>query len=144
MQNISNAAMFADASLTSADAADPNEREAAGTTVDTTFVLFFLALDLGQGWLSFGFDGVAAAATLLAFVVLPYFIFQPSNAFRSWVVGRILVAAAGVSLGLMLRQSIGVLLPEVFAYLPMTLLIVASIICCNVQTYGILRDRLAR
>jgi hypothetical protein len=35
-------------------------------------------------------------------------------------------------------------LPEGFRYVPMTLLIVAAIICCNVQIYGILKHRLAR
>lgn len=143
MQDISNSAVFAGASLMS-DKAEENSQRAF--TLDTTFVLFFLALDLGNSWLNFGLDGFLAGLTLAVFAVVPYFLFDSETApdFRQWLTGRVLVAAAGVSFGLMLRQSVGILLPDAARYLPMTLLIVAAIICCNVQIYAILKNRLAR
>ena len=143
MQNISNSAMFAGASLI-------NDRSEESTgrvfTLDTTFVLFFLALDLGSSWLNFGLDGLLAGLTLVVFAVVPYFLTGSDNLpdFLQWLTGRILVAVAGVSFGLMIRQSIGVLLADGAEYLPLMLLIVAAIICCNVQIYAILKNRLAR
>lgn len=146
MQNISNAAMFVDATLVGRESTKTEAVGERSFALDTTFVLFFLALDLGQSWLSFGFDGLLAVVTLVAFIVIPYFLpfADEKRDFRSWVLGRILVAAAGLSLGFMLKQSIGVLLPEAFRFAPMTLLIVAAIVSCYVQIYGIIKVRLAK
>lgn len=146
MQNISNAAMFAEATIVGRESPRTEAVSEHSFALDTTFVLFFLSLDLGQSWLSFGFDGLLATITLAAFIAIPYFLPFADEKwdFRSWVLGRILVAAAGLSLGLMLKQSIGVLLPEAFRFAPMTLLIVAAIISCYVQIYGIIKVRLAR
>lgn len=143
MQNISNAAVLADSSLISTNVELRTDRL---QNVDTTFVLFFLALDMGQGWLNLGLDGVLASMTLGAFIVLPYVLpfGGEKPAFGDWVMGRTVVAATGVTLGLMLNQSIGVLLPEAVRFVPMSLLIVAAIICCYVRIYGIMKDRLTR
>lgn len=143
MQNISNAAVLAEASLISTKVELRTDRF---QNVDTTFVLFFLALDMGQGWLTLGLDGILAAITLVGFITLPYVLpfGDDRPAFGEWVLGRTVVAAAGVTLGLMLNQSIGVLLPEAVRFVPMSLLIVAAIICCYVRIYGIMKNRLAR
>jgi len=113
--------------------------------VDTTFVLFFLAVDCGQK-LSVGIDGLFAAATLVMFIVLPYYLpFRGDKPnFERWVLGRILIAAFAIFLGLMFRQSLGVVLPEAFRLVPLTLLIVAAMLSCYIRFYGLLRIRLAK
>ena len=47
-------------------------------------------------------------------------------------------------LGAIFKQSLGVVLPETFRFLPMTLLIVTAMLCCYVQFYGFLKLRLAK
>jgi hypothetical protein len=114
--------------------------------LDTTFVLFFLALDFGQAWLTFGFDGLLAGTTLIAFALLPYFLPFAGDRpeFGRWAAGRFVLAAFGITLGLMLKQSIGVLLPEWLRFIPMTLLIVSAIFSLYFQLYATLKVRLAR
>ena len=114
--------------------------------VDTTFVLFFLAIDFGQSMMGFGIDAVFSGLTLGMLLVLPYFF--PSNAekpdFRSWLLGRSLIAVFAVALGLMYRQTLGVVLPDAFRFLPLTLLILTAMVSCYLQLYAIIRFRLAR
>lgn len=142
MQNISDAAVFADSSLA---VSKPGER-ARPFTLDTTFVLFFLAMEMGRSGFDLDFESLLSTATLAAFVVLPYFLpfSGEGGSFGRWLVGRMFVAAAGAMCGFVLGQAAGTLLPEAFRFVPMTLLIVAAIICCNIQMYGILKFRLAR
>ena len=146
MENISTRAMFAEPSLSIAGSHETELENASQFTLDTTFVLFFLAMDLAQMNLSISFSTLLQVFTLLVFLVVPYFLpFTSENrSFSNWLIGRIVVAGAGVMFGLMLGQAIGTVLPDAFRFVPMTLLIVAAIICCNVQIYGILKHRLAR
>jgi len=137
--------MFAEPTLLVSEQA--SELESAGRfTLDTTFVLFFLAMDLGLVGMNFGFATALQLMTVVAFLVLPYFLpfTGDQQGFSKWIIGRIVVAAVGITFGLMLGQAIGTVLPDAFRFVPMTLLIVAAIICCNVQIYGILKHRLAR
>ena len=142
MQNITEAAIFADP-IRAVSRSDERSRT---FTLDTTFVLFFLAMEMAQT--SFDLDMVSAlsSATLIAFLVLPYFLplMGENVGFVRWMTARILVAGMGVIFGLVLSQATGTLLPDTFRFVPMSLLIVATIICCNIRIYGILRDRLAR
>lgn len=145
MQNISTRAIFAEQPLLVSKRA--SEGDTTGQfTLDTTFVLFFLAMDLGQVSLTTSVVTVLQLTTLVVFLVVPYFLpfTGDQQGFSKWLIGRIVVAAVGISLGLMLGQAIGTVLPDAFRFVPMTLLIVAAIICCNVQIYGILKHRLAR
>jgi hypothetical protein len=41
-----------------------------------------------------------------------------------------------VLLGVMFKQTVGVVLPETFRFLPMTLLIATAMISCYIQFYG--------
>ncbi|MDI1243466.1 MAG: hypothetical protein PSX80_16250 [bacterium] len=145
MQNISTRAMFAEPTLLIAASEKSNE-SAIPFTLDTTFVLFFLAMDLGLVSLTMSVATVLQVATLVVFLVVPYFLpFTGDHQdFSRWLVGRIVVGAVGITFGLMLGQAIGTVLPDAVRFVPMTLLIVAAIICCNVQIYGILKHRLAR
>lgn len=145
MQNISTRAMFAEPTLLVPGQTSEGEITRQ-FTLDTTFVLFFLAMDLGLVSLSMSVATVLQLATLAVFLVVPYFLpfTGAQQSFSKWIIGRIVVAAVGITFGLMLGQAIGTVLPDAFRFVPMTLLIVAAIICCNVQIYGILKHRLAR
>ncbi len=119
--------------------------ENRGFVIETTFVLFFLAVEFGQSFSGLTFDGVFLALTLLMIIVLPYFL--PSNEkpnFKSWLLGRSFITIFAVSLGLIFKQSVGVVLPETFRFLPMTLLIVTAMLSCYIQFYGFLKLRLAK
>jgi hypothetical protein len=112
---------------------------------DTTFVLFFLAVDCGQRF-TFGAEGMLSAVTLAMFVVLPYFLpFQGEKPeFERWLFGRVAIVAFAIVLGAMFRQALGVILPDMFRFVPFTLLIVAAMISCYIQFYSLLRFRLAK
>src|SRR5262245_48482745 len=83
-------------------------------SVDTTFVLFFLAMDFGLSPSFFAIESVASVFTLAVILVLPYFL--PTDVekpeFVTWLLGRTLIAVFAVALGMMFQQGIGVLLPE--------------------------------
>ena len=121
------------------------ETERRNFVVDTTFVLFFLAVDCGQRF-TFGIDGLLSAITLAMFVVLPYFLpFEGEKPdFERWLFGRVVIAAFAIVLGAMFRQALGVILPDMFRFIPLTFLIVAAIISCYIQFYSLLRFRLAK
>lgn len=116
-----------------------------GFAIDTTFVLFFLAIEFGQTFLNFSLDGIFLALTLAAIVVLPYFL--PSGEkpeFGNWLLGRGLITGFGVLLGVMFKQSLGVVLPETFRFLPMTLLIITAMLSCYIQFYSLLKLRFVK
>ena len=117
-----------------------------GFAIDTTFVLFFLAVDFGQSLFSFGLDGIFSAVTLGMLIVLPYLLPSVGEKpeFGGWVAGRIVITVFAVGLGMMFRQTLGTVLPEALRFLPMTLLIAAAMISTYIQFYGILRFRLAK
>jgi 4-amino-4-deoxy-L-arabinose transferase-like glycosyltransferase len=113
--------------------------------VETTFILFFLAVEFGQSINVFSIDSIVMAITLLAFIVVPYFLPSDNKPdFGNWVLGRSLIAAFAVGLGMMFKQSLGVALPETMRYLPMTLLIVTAMLGCYIQFYSLLKIRLAK
>ena len=119
--------------------------DSKGFAVDTTFVLFFLAIELGQSFSFAAFDSVLMAITFLMLLVLPYFL--PSDekpGLANWLLGRSLIAAFAIALGVMFRQTLGVVLPETFRFLPMTLLIGTAMISCYIQYYSFLKFRLAK
>jgi hypothetical protein len=120
--------------------------EGRGFAIDTTFVLFFLAMDFGQSVFSFGLDGFFSAITLLMLIVLPYLLPAAGEKpeFTGWVFGRFVIASFAIVLGAMFKQTLGVVLPDTFRFLPMTFLIAAGMISCYIQFYGIMKFRLAR
>ena len=116
-----------------------------GFALETTFVLFFLAVEFGQSFSGLTLDGVVLALTLLIVIVLPYFLpADEKPSLKSWLLGRSLITIFAVLLGLMFKQSVGVVLPETFRFLPMTLLIVTAMLSCYIQFYGFLKLRLAK
>ncbi|MGI8668661.1 MAG: hypothetical protein ACR2J3_02310, partial [Aridibacter sp.] len=66
--------------------------ENSNFAIDTTFVLFFLAVDLGQNLSFVAFDTVFLGITLFAVAVLPYFIqTNEKPEFGNWLLGRGLI-----------------------------------------------------
>lgn len=110
---------------------------------DTTFVLFFLAVEYGRNLQLFSFDGAVMGTTMLMVMVLPYFL--PTSTTRSsfgfWVAGRTVITLFGMLFGLVLGYSTGSVLPDAVAYLPLMFLILAAVISCYVQFYGLLKLR---
>ncbi len=116
-----------------------------GFAIDTSFVLFFLAVEFGRTVFSLSLDNVFLFVTLLTVAVLPYILLPNEKPnFGSWLLGRSLIAGLAILLGVMFKQSLGVALPETFRFLPMTLLIVTAMLSCYIQFYGFLKLRLAK
>ena len=116
-----------------------------GFTVDTSFVLFFLALEFGRTFFSVSLDNVFMFITLLTVAVLPYFLLTNEKpTFGKWLFGRSLIVGLAILLGMMFKQSLGAVLPETFRFLPMTLLMVTAMLSCYIQFYGFFKLRLAK
>jgi len=115
-------------------------------SIDTSFVLFFLSVELARTAIFFSIDTLLLSLTTLMVLVLPYFIVEKNGfpAFSSWVSGRVVISILAMLIGFGLRQSVGVLLPESVGYLPMTLLIVSAAISSYFQIYGVLKLRLVK
>ena len=112
---------------------------------DTSFVLFFLAVEFGRMVFSLTLDNVLLLLTLVMVAVLPYFIDSGEKpTFGSWLLGRSLIVGFATLLGAIFKQSLGVVLPETFRFLPMTLLIVTAMVSCYSQFYGFFKLRLAK
>lgn len=114
--------------------------------IDTAIVLFFLSIEYGRSASMFSMDSILIAITMSMLVVLPYFL--PSRfekpQFGNWLIGRTALALFGVVLGVFFKQSIGVTLPMSMRFAPMTFLILASMVSCYIQFYGLMRLRLAK
>lgn len=116
-----------------------------GFAIDTTFVLFFLAVEVGQAFGVIGLDTIFLAISLLVMLTLPYYLQSTGKPnFGNWLLGRCFITIFAVLLGVIFRQTLGTVLPETFRFLPMTLLIVTAMLSCYIQFYGFLRLRLAK
>jgi hypothetical protein len=112
---------------------------------DTTLVLFFLALDLGQTIFSPDVGAILSGMSVLAIAAAPYLIFGDERPdFWTWLGARLALAGFGLLTGALLGNAVGSLLPESFRFVPITLLILAAFVSFCLQFYGILRVRLAR
>lgn len=112
---------------------------------DTTFVLFFLAMDLVRSFSGFGLDSVLSVLTIGIFAVIPYLLpFDGEKPeFWGWLTGRLIIAAIAGICGLAISASAGVFLPETVKYVPFTLLIFSGIFCAFTQLRVIMKVRLA-
>ena len=114
--------------------------------IDTTFVLFFLAVEYGRAVDVVSLDGLVMGITMIMVLVLPYFLPSATErpSFAHWMVGRGIVAIVAFLTGVGLSQWTGSLLPEGVRFLPMTFLILASMISCYIQFYSVMKLRLAK
>lgn len=121
------------------------ERSDSGFAIDTTFVLFFLAVEFGRSFSGITFDNLFLALTLLAVVATPYFLSNGEKInFKSWIAGRLAITGFAMMLGWAFKQSVGVVFPEMFRFLPMTLLIVTAMVSCYIQFYGFFKLRFVK
>jgi hypothetical protein len=120
------------------------EKSDGAFAIDTTFVLFFLALEFGQSFRSFSIDSMLMMATLALIAIAPYFLATDKLNFKNWLFGRGVITVFAMLLGWMFKQSLGVVLPEMFRFLPMTLLIVTAMLSCYIQFYSFLKLRLVK
>ena len=111
--------------------------------IDTTFVLFFLALEYGRAVELLSVDGALMGTTMMMVLVLPYFL--PSRYEKpdltSWLLGRGAIALLGLLLGTGLGRTIGVVLPAEARFLPLTFLVLSSMVSCYIQFYSLLKLR---
>lgn len=113
--------------------------------IDTTFVLFFLAVDLGQNLSNMALDTVFVAITLIAVAAAPYLLISDERVgFGKWIAGRGAIVGFALFLGVMFKQSLGVVLPETFSFLPMTFLIITAMVMCYIQFYSFFNLRLSK
>lgn len=112
-------------------------------SIDTTFVLFFLALEYGRAVRLFSVDGALMGTTMLMVLALPYFL--PSRyakpTFSNWIAGRTAIACLGLLLGTAMSYSVGTILPVGFGFIPMAGLIIAAFISCYIQFYSLMKLR---
>ena len=113
--------------------------------IDTAAVLFFLALEYGRAVRLTSVDGVLMLVTMVMVAVLPYFlpsrVQQPS--LGAWMAARTSIAVSGLVLGSLVSSGLGAV-PEGVRFMPMTLLIAASMVSCYIQFYGLLKLRPAK
>ena len=114
--------------------------------IDTTFVLFFLAVELGTSAIGFDLGTALGFMTLAMFVAVPYLLpFSGERpAFLPWLTGRAAIGVLGLLGGMALGSVTGTLLPESVRFLPMWLLIGSAFFSGCFQLYGIMRPRLAK
>jgi hypothetical protein len=114
--------------------------------IDTAVVLFFLAAEYTRSVRILSPDAGFMAVTIGMVLVLPYFLPSGLRApnFGSWMIGRSVVLLAGLVAGAILSQSVGIVVPAGLRYAPMTFLILASMISCYVQFYGLMKLRLVK
>lgn len=113
------------------------------TGFDTLAVLFFLALEYGRGAQFLRVDAVFMGITMIMVIVLPFFLPTrvPKPDFPNWLLFRTAVAAVAVVIGLVVRQSTGVIIPDAARFLPMTFLILSAMASCYIQFYSLMRLR---
>ncbi len=114
----------------------------SNNVIDTTFVLFFLAIEFGRTLMSFNLDTICVGLTLLALMILPYFLLSgEKSVFGNWLLGRGFIVSLAVLLGVTFNLSLGTVLPSSFKFLPMTFLIVTAMVSCYFQFYSFLNLR---
>jgi len=117
--------------------------EAAPTLIDTSFVLFFLAADIGQNLGRFGPDTAVMVLLLMAVAVFPFFVGDVNVSLGKWLTGRGVIVGFAVLLGIVFNQLVGVLFPEALKFLPFTLLVLTAMLSCYIQFQNFFRFRLS-
>jgi len=112
---------------------------------DTTYVLFFITMDLAGSIQNMGFESILSGLTIAAFLILPYLLpfVGEKPEFTNWLVKRLFITGVGFTAGLVFQAGLGNMLPESAKFLPMTFLIISGIFCAITQIRGIIGVRLA-
>src|SRR5512144_714577 len=93
--------------------------------LDTTFVLFFLAMEFGRSLDLFSFDAFLMLTTLAMVAILPYYLLSEEDrpSLSAWISGRGIISVFGLVVGVAFSRTLGVVIPDAFRFFPMTLLI---------------------
>jgi hypothetical protein len=116
----------------------------SNNTIDTTFVLFFIALEFGRTFGILSLDNLLMAIALLGVMILPYWLKADGETFTNWMFGRSLITAFALFAGILFNQSLGVVLPSSFKYMPMTMLLLTAFLSCYFQFYTFLKIRVVK
>ncbi len=115
-------------------------------SIDTTFVLFFLGIEVGQSIFVPDIGTLLASVTFAMVLALPYFL--PSAGEKpelvQWLCGRGIIGTFAIAIGAVFHNVQGSVLPEYLRSLPLTLLILSAMISCYIQFYSLLKLRLAK
>jgi hypothetical protein len=120
------------------------ERQEKNNVVDTTFVLFFLALEFGRTFGILSLDNLFIGIALLGLMIMPYWLKSERESFTNWMFGRSLITSFGLLAGVIFNQSLGGILPDSFKYLPLTLLLLTAFLSCYFQLYSFLKIRVVK
>lgn len=110
---------------------------------DTSFILFFLAMDIGRN--PFSFESLFMVPVLAIVLVAPFLITASGDqSLLSWIGGRAAIGFAGIIAGAAFSVFLGTLIPESFAVLPFALVVVASLVTVLFSFASLLGFRLVR
>ena len=126
--------------------AEVAEEASSFHSVDTSIVLFFLAMELAASAGGNGLDKGLSLLGIAAFVVLPYFLpgRHETMQLTHWLVGRTAIALVGTFAGIGFAYAVAPAAAPAYASLPMTLLIFAAFVSCLMQLYVMMKASLAR
>jgi hypothetical protein len=113
-------------------------------TIDTTFVLFFLALEFGRTFGILSLDNLLIGIALLSVMILPYWLKSERETFTNWLFGRSLLTAFALFAGIIFNLSLGVILPNSFKYAPLTMTMLTAFLSCYFQLYGFMKVRVVK
>ncbi len=119
-------------------------RREDNNTIDTNYVLFFLAVELGNSFKGFNFEIFILSLTLISFLVLPYWLNNNRGLFADWILTRSVISLFAIGFGVVFQQTLGVLIPEVYGFLPMTFLIITAFLSVYFQFYSLLKLRIVK
>ncbi len=113
-------------------------------TIDTNYVLFFLAVELGNSFRGLSFEIFILSLTLISFLILPYWLNKNTGLFPDWILTRSVIALFAIGFGVVFQQTLGVLIPEIYGFLPMTFLIITAFLSVYFQFYSFLKLRIVK
>ncbi len=112
--------------------------------IDTSFVLFFLGMEVAIGFSAFSMDSILLVVAMFGVAVLPFFLQGDEEmTFGHWILGRMAIVVFSVFVGALFSKSVGILFPEIFRFAPFTLLILTAMLCCYIQFRNFFEFRIA-
>jgi hypothetical protein len=102
-----------------------------GLSADTGLVCLLLAAELVRAAGSSAMEAGLLAVALAVASAVPYFLTGGEVTVRRWTVSRVVIAAAGLTLGAVISEPA--------QFVPMSLLIAAVFFSCAIQFYSLLK-----
>ena len=117
-----------------------------GYGADTAAVGGFLGFELGRALPAGDLDVLLLVATTAMVIVQPYRLPSRTDrpSFARWAFLRVFIVAIAVFLGFQFIHVPRSESSETLRFVPLTLLILASMISCSIRFYSLMRLRLAK